>query len=830
MAEYLAPGVYVEEIPSANKPIQAASTSTAAMVGMAERGPVGRPELVTSLGAYNRLFGGRLNPEDYADGKGLLPFAADGFFANGGSRLYVVRVVGKHCRHAQADCLVPTASAGHTVLRAPAGTGRSTLVVAATADLAVGDRVLVGGEHREVATIGLLPAEPVQVLHAALRNAWPVGTVVTLQEFAALDPVLDAGADAGSMTLSMDSATGLAAGLDLRLTSTDTTTSELVHVESLSDTTVTLRTALAHAYPAGSTVESVKDSSDADSSTALAAHAFAGLNPGLLELDEPSLGTVDAVLRLGAEPGSELVRVDAVCPVISLDEPLRFTHDTASEVEQVDTAFTVHARWPGAWGDKLRVTLRPAAVASTVLRQDAVSGQEIIEVDNALGIFPGTVLVFSTPGAEPGADTELAVRPVAAVQRDTGSVILAGALAGTLPAGTLVTSREFTLQVDLMEGTQATLSETFANLSLVETHPRFVQKIIGGWETVIPPDDDPLIEGGRPMEAGGSELIRVQVPGTTASTAAAVAGLSQSLGGGSDDAAGVTADTLIGTAAVDPGLRTGIQALENEPTLSLVAVPGITDVAVQQALVAHCEKMRYRFAVLDVPAGARLNDARAHRQNFDSTRAAIYYPDITVANPFTPGAMLAVPPSGHVLGVYARTDTTRGVHKAPANEVVVGALGLTAALTKGEQDILNPINLNVLRDFRSANRGIRVYGARVATSDPEFRYVNVRRLLLFIEQSLDTGLQWAVFEPNDTPLWNSVKQSATGFLDTVWRSGALEGTKQSEAFFVNIGYNLTMTQADIDNGLLVVEIGVAPVKPAEFVIVRISQKTREATA
>ena len=233
--------------------------------------------------------------------------------------------------------------------------------------------------------------------------------------------------------------------------------------------------------------------------------------------------------------------------------------------------------------------------------------------------------------------------------------------------------------------------------------------------------------------------------------------------------------------------------------------------------------------MLDTPIGADLQAARAHRQNFDSTRCAIYYPSLERADSFgAPGDRRVISPSGHVLGIYARTDTARGVHKAPANEVVRGVLAFDTKLDKGVQDILNPINLNCCRDFRSENRGLRVYGARVATSDPEFKYINVRRLLLMIEQSLDIGLQWAVFEPNDRPLWDTVKQSVTGFLTTVWRSGALEGQKAEEAFFVNIGYNITMTQDDIDNGRMIVEIGVAPVKPAEFVIVKISQKTREA--
>ena len=260
-------------------------------------------------------------------------------------------------------------------------------------------------------------------------------------------------------------------------------------------------------------------------------------------------------------------------------------------------------------------------------------------------------------------------------------------------------------------------------------------------------------------------------------------------------------------------------------------MPGQTSVTVQDALVAHCERMRYRFAVLDTPLGARLADARAHRQNFDTTRAAVYYPGLVIADRFAPpGELRTITPSGHMIGIMARTDTTRGVHKAPANEVVRGILQFETKLGKGEQDILNPLHVNCFRDFREENRGLRIYGARVATSDPEFKYINVRRLLLFIEQSLDTGLQWAVFEPNDQPLWDTVKQSVSNFLTTVWRSGALAGLKQEEAFFVNIGYNITMTQDDIDNGRMIVEIGVAPVKPAEFVIVRISQKTREATS
>jgi len=306
----------------------------------------------------------------------------------------------------------------------------------------------------------------------------------------------------------------------------------------------------------------------------------------------------------------------------------------------------------------------------------------------------------------------------------------------------------------------------------------------------------------------------------------------QIFAGGEDDVASVDDSTYTGTPSdTDPTKRTGIHALRNEPSISLVAVPGITSITVQKALIVHCETMRYRFAVLDTVKTSDLVVARKHRQNFDSTRAAVYFPRVVIRDSFGPPGMTRdIAPSGHVMGLYARIDTTRGVHKAPANEVVRGALAFDVPLGKGEQDILNPINVNCFRDFREENRGLRLYGARVATSDPEWRYVNVRRLFLFIEQSLETGLQWAVFEPNSEDLWASVKQSVTAFLNSVWRSGALAGATQDEAFFVNIGLGTTMTEDDLQNGRLVIEIGCAPVYPAEYVICRIFQKTREATA
>jgi phage tail sheath protein FI len=208
-----------------------------------------------------------------------------------------------------------------------------------------------------------------------------------------------------------------------------------------------------------------------------------------------------------------------------------------------------------------------------------------------------------------------------------------------------------------------------------------------------------------------------------------------------------------------------------------------------------------------------------------------------VFDPFTRDTVL-VPPAGHVAGIYARSDRERGVHKAPANEVVRDIITrdinatrkpLEFTLARGDHDILNPRGINVIRDFRADRRGIRVWGARTLSGDPLWRYVNVRRLFNYVKESVDEGTQWVVFEPNDENTWARVRQVVADFLTLVWRSGALFGATEEQAFFVRCGPD-TMTPADIDAGRLIVEVGIAPVKPAEFVIFRFQQKMTELVA
>ncbi|MFJ1731220.1 phage tail sheath family protein [Streptomyces sp. NPDC088254] len=284
----------------------------------------------------------------------------------------------------------------------------------------------------------------------------------------------------------------------------------------------------------------------------------------------------------------------------------------------------------------------------------------------------------------------------------------------------------------------------------------------------------------------------------------------------------------------DSADRTGFGGLEAIDEVSMVAVPdlmaayqrGAIDLeavkAVQLGLIAHCELMGDRVAVIDPPPGLNARQIRVWRQEtagYDSKYAALYYPWIKAFDPATGQARL-VPPSGHVAGVWARNDFERGVHKAPANEVVRGAVDLEIQITRGEQDLLNPIGVNCIRAF--PGRGIRVWGARTLASDPAWRYLNVRRYFNYLEESILIGTQWVVFEPNDHALWARIRRNVSAFLVNEWRSGALFGARPEEAFYVKCDEE-TNPPESVDVGRVVCEIGIAPVKPAEFVIFRLAQ-------
>ena len=280
--------------------------------------------------------------------------------------------------------------------------------------------------------------------------------------------------------------------------------------------------------------------------------------------------------------------------------------------------------------------------------------------------------------------------------------------------------------------------------------------------------------------------------------------------------------------------RTGIEGLEAIDDITMVVVPDlmttlpgqkldlVTIKAVQTAMIAHCERLGDRVAILDTPPNMSPQAVKKWRMDttgFDSSYAAMYYPWVEISDPVT-NRPIMVPPSGHMAGIWARSDNTRGVHKAPANEVVRGATGLAYNVTKGEQDTLNPFGVNCIRAF--PGMGIRVWGARTLSSNPSWRYINVRRLFNFVEKSIERGTQWVVFEPNEPRLWGRVRRDVTAFLTMVWRDGALFGAAPGEAFFVRCDGETNPPESR-DMGRLIIEIGMSPVKPAEFVIFRIFQ-------
>jgi hypothetical protein len=296
------------------------------------------------------------------------------------------------------------------------------------------------------------------------------------------------------------------------------------------------------------------------------------------------------------------------------------------------------------------------------------------------------------------------------------------------------------------------------------------------------------------------------------------------LAGGSDGTVeSVAADTFIG---IDegPGRRTGIMAFQETSVVSLMAVPGVTIPEVVASLVTFCEREMDCFAILDVPMDlTKTSDIIEYRNMIDSTYAAFYHPWLQVFDREARKPAF-IPPSGSVAGVFSRTDVLRGVHKAPANETI-SCMALSTNYTTGEQDILNPVGVNLIRAL--PGQGIRVWGARTASSNSSFKYVNVRRLFIFVEQSIKAATNWVVFEPNTSALWIRVQMTISGFLDSLYRQGMLAGDSAGQAFFVEIGPT-TMTQDDILNGRLICNIGIAPSRPAEFVIFRVTQFTAEA--
>ncbi len=483
---------------------------------------------------------------------------------------------------------------------------------------------------------------------------------------------------------------------------------------------------------------------------------------------------------------------------------MRVAPEDAKEAQAVRSSVVMTAKNPGKWGNDIRVAVTATSKGKTQVlevAEDVVAATKVYTVKNASAFNVGDVVTLTEKGKV------LCYNRVTKVQGLTLSFenefeqdIVDK---GLIPGKVLATCE---VDIDILCGETA---EQFKGVSLNIQSADYIDNrlsrsaLVNVKTTAITDICPPML--GIAGDAEAQSVIFA-------------------LTGGSDGSVKEVPDSVYIGGGDAPGNRTGLAAFQEVSNVSIMAIPGITSAAVQLALVAHCQNSAACFAVLDLPGDmTKPQDLLKHRAIIDSDYAAMYHPWLQVYDAAAKKPAY-IPPSGSVCGIYARTDNTRGVHKAPANEVVNNAMGLSCLYNKGEQDLLNPAGVNLIRAL--PGQGIRVWGGRTCSSNSLWKYVNVRRLFIFLEETIKSQTNWAVFEPNDEVLWLRVQRTIAAFLRDMYRSGALVGATEDEAFFVNIGHD-TMTQSDILNGRLICVIGVAPSRPAEFVIFRITQNMRE---
>ncbi len=454
---------------------------------------------------------------------------------------------------------------------------------------------------------------------------------------------------------------------------------------------------------------------------------------------------------------------------------------------------------------RLTAALANVYAASTLRLADTAVGATEVRVENAAELGAGFVIELSQdPGGGNPAVTETAVvksvltekiSPALTTYRATLEQGLANSYSLTAAANP-TTVRSFEFSVTL---TRNGVNKPYNGLGMHPEHPHYYRRVINqdetGWVYAAP------------VEPPNIAVPPTNRPQTIAATPLA--------GGANDNPA-----TLTGT-----DYKNALALLEQIDDVNMVAIPDRQDADVQLAMIAHCENMFDRFAILDSRRGAPLfgtDSVELHRSGVESANgfAALYYPWLTIS-PVSGTDPILVPPSGHIAGIYARTDNNRGVHKAPAGSeaLINGALGVERMMSDVDQGQLNLQGINVNRVFRPGGRPV-VWGARTTSNNTNWQYVNIRRLFLFLEESIQEGIEWAVFEPNNQTLWKKLHRTLTDFLTRVWRDGALFGAAPEEAFYVRIDDALNPF-SEQQLGRLHIEIGVRPSYPAEFIIVRI---------
>ena len=734
MPEYLAPGVFVEEVSFRSKSIEGVGTSTAGIVGPTRTGPLrGRPELMTSYADFARVYGGA---DDLGIGGSTVlnhtAIAARAFFDGGGTKLFVSRVIGD----------VNSSDA--------AGTGSSASIASATdsnGDVTFSSRF--AGDLGNT-TLELKWRDSENLLKIAVTSAPAEGELVFLQ------------ADGLSSAVRT---TGISARVPA--TRFPLAINALVRREGAHFVIVDNRCEISAADDTAMTGTDLRPDGAAEGQEGIL------MSAGLVNSGDSSV----SFSRVRAKNPTSGALAEGTSAVLSL------------------TAETDLSAYTGAdhWGTltTLRGTL------------DAEGGEFVVD---SSGLNAGVPVAVTLP--------------------------LAALAASPSSAAGIMVQRNFDIDVHV-GGADGEIIYSYANISTAPAGDHSLASVLTGTparrsdQLSSPVSCTVTATSGAEVVAALYDLFDSDALSPPAGSFASPRYLI-SLGGGSDGDAPAAVD-YAGEVDEVAG-STGLAAFEDIEDIAIVMTPAAAaDATNHQAIVAelqkHCLRMRYRIGIVDAREGMALSEVREFRSNFDDSRLALYYPWVTIADPTGARKTINVPPAGFIAGVYANTDVTRGVHKSPANEPVIGALGFAQDINRFQQELLNPEGINCLRSF--PGRGHRVWGGRTLSSDPEWKYVNVRRYFLYLERSIEKSTQWVVFEPNGERLWANVRATVEDFLYNEWFTGRLLGPTPKHAYFVRCDRS-TMTQNDLDNGRLVCEIGVAPLKPAEFVIFRIGQKTADA--
>lgn len=736
MSEYLAPGVFVEEVSFRSKSIEGVGTSVCGMVGPTRFGPVrGTPEVVTSYGEFEKVFGDPAPLKFKTETSDITvpnysALAARAFFENSGKQLYFTRVL-----------------AGGNDTNAY-GTGGSAAVAKATAGGNISFEARYPGSGGDL---------DVQIIWQDQENLFrsrsfinfdliPAGAegVVSIKSIAATDFIGDPSFTANRFPLQL--------------------------------TALVKKTDTGFEFLSGSKIE-VIDKDDVKATLT----------------DELTTGIEKASLAVLAFEFKQVWINTPAGGAAATGSDFELVLNSALDVTRFITPEPINKKL-------LRGTLNEGGLSLKVLAKGAApETPELKDIPLAVfAAFPGSVKSLK-------------------LQRDFSLIAI---------------RRKKTLKEP--DGKIGVGETVYASplLSLDEKQSNFIGKVL---------ERDPQ----KKVDQLTLPLVSHTTPGTSAANlfkdlyklfnagALNPTDLLEeprhiiALTGGSDGEFPLTLDYAGESDEQGP---TGFASLENVEDVSIVATPAaVIDPSQHQAIAVemekHCVKMRYRFGLIDSPQDASLGEIQAFRNNFDNSRLALYAPWVIASGPTGAQDNIAVPPSGFIAGIYARTDVDRGVHKAPANTPVLGALRFSQDINKFQQELLNPKGINALRSF--SGRGHQVWGGRTLSSDPEWKYVNVRRYFLYLERSIEKGSQWAVFEPNGERLWANLVTTVESFLFNEWKNGRLLGAQPAAAYFVRCD-RTTMSQNDLDNGRLVCEVGVAALTPAEFVVFRIGQKTADA--